>query len=56
MSDTDATELMPDVICAMSKARDLPVALFSGDTHPMATAPASLGTFLAERKFLHGTR
>lgn len=56
MSDTDATELMPDVICAMSKARDLPVVLSYGGAHPMATAAAGLGTFLVERNFLHGSR
>jgi hypothetical protein len=47
---------MPDVICAMSKARDLPVALSYGGARPMATAAAGLGTFLVERSFLHGSR
>jgi len=56
VSDTGATELMPDVICAMGKARDLPVALSYGGVHPMATAAAGLGTFLVERNFLHGSR
>ena len=47
---------MPDVICAMSEARELPVALSYGGAHPMATAAACLGTFLVERNFLHGSR
>jgi hypothetical protein len=47
---------MPDVICAMSKARDLPVALSCGSAHSLATAAAGLGTFLVERNFLHGSR
>jgi hypothetical protein len=47
---------MPDVICAMSKTRDLPVALSYGGAHSMATAAAGLGTVLVERNFLHGSR
>ena len=43
------------VICTMSRARDLPVALSYGGAHPMATA-AALGTFLVGRNFLHGSR
>jgi hypothetical protein len=49
-------ELMPDVICAMSKARDLPVVLSYGGAHSMAAAAAGLGTVLVERNFLHGSR
>jgi hypothetical protein len=47
---------MPDVICAMSKARDLPVAMSYGGAHSMAAAATGLGTILVERNFLNGSR